>query len=278
MRETVEFRIPETDAARYLPPGAGVRVGIARKIEVLPSDPLFAEIGRIDRQLREGGKGGLFTAWIAHRRYSGSELLEADLVLLKVTKIFEPAGEECGTRYDEASACPVCGSGAQQVTPLFLDGRRIPSRAAFALTIAGELITSRKVAESWRRLALRGAQFEPVRLSNKGGVASQDWFQLNVVSKAVDLDASSRVGRNPFNEGTLDACPRGDLLAYSLLSEASIASSTHDGSDVVRTRQFFGVRRGLLRPQPLILLSRRAWSAFDESDFKGFKGEVAHLV
>lgn len=279
MREAIEFRIPETLASRYLPDDLGVRLGATvRKIELDPSDPFFAEIGRIDRALREREGLSLFTAWIPHRQYSRKELSEADLVMLKVTVIFEPTGEECGTRYDEGNACPSCGSGARRVTPLFLDGRRIPSRGDFSRTIGGELIASARVVDLFARGQLRGARFEPVRLSNQGGRASKDWHEVQIVANAVELDSSTRVGRDPFNEGRLDSCPRGDLLAYSALSEASIRSETYDGSDVVKTRQVFGVRRGLLRPQPLIFVSQKAWSAIGESKIKGYRGEAAHLV
>jgi hypothetical protein len=47
-------------------------------------------------------------------------LSSAQLFQLKINKVFEPAGEECGTEYNEGTACPFCGTGADQVSPLFL--------------------------------------------------------------------------------------------------------------------------------------------------------------
>jgi len=55
------------------------------------------------------------------------ELGATELFLLRAKRRMEPAGEECGTQYNEASACPVCGGGADQITPLFMNGRRIPN-------------------------------------------------------------------------------------------------------------------------------------------------------
>jgi hypothetical protein len=279
MNETIEFRISEEKAARHLPDdlGAPLRSGSSvRKVVLDPSDPWFAEIGRIDRSLRKKGRA-LFTAWIPHRRYAPGELRRSGLVRLWITAVFEPAGEECGTRYDESTACPSCGSGATQTTPLFLDGRRIPRGADLAETVAGEVIASSRLRGCWQRTRCRGARFTPVRLANKGGEASSDWYQLHLTSKPVELDARTRVGQDPFHVGA-DACSRHDLVALNLISEASLVANTYAGTDVVRTRQFFGARRGLLRPQPLLLVSPRVWSAMERDKLKGFKAEAAHLV
>ena len=68
---------------------------------------------------------------------------KASIFLLFIIPLFEPAGEECGTKYDEAFACAQCSSGAKQVTDLFLDCRRIPKKKDAAVTFAGEIVVSR---------------------------------------------------------------------------------------------------------------------------------------
>ncbi len=276
MRETVEFRVPEDDAVRYLPGGAGVKRGIARRLILAVDDPLFHEIGQIDRQLRVAG-GGLVTGWMAIRHYSRREFEEAERFHVWPRKTFEPAGEECGTAYDDSKACPSCGGGAPQETPLLLDARRLPRSLDFAQTIAGELVVSRRAAEVFRRNGLSGGTFDPVRLSNKAGLASTEYFQLSVAGSAAEFDAATRFGEDPFDTTRYGRCPRGDLAGLNLLSEVFVKRAGAPMLDVAATRQMVGVRRGLLRPRPVLLLSPRAWRAIGEANLKGLNVEVAHL-
>ena len=56
MRETIEFRIPEKYAARFLPDNVGVVLGESvRKLELSPESPLFLRIGELDRQFKSDG-------------------------------------------------------------------------------------------------------------------------------------------------------------------------------------------------------------------------------
>lgn len=277
MRETIEFRIPESHAERYLPADAGTRLGITRKLELQRSDPLFAHVERIERQLSAEGRA-FFTAWIPHRRYSRQELVEAELLKISVKKVFEPAGEECGTVYDDTQACPACGSGAPQLTALRLDGRRMPRGVDFASTIAGEVIVSKRVADLFTSENLRGAEFIPVRLANEDARPSDEWCQVTGIGARAILHSATRVGNDPFDHGEGGRCPRCDLAGLNVLSEVSIQRESYDGSDLVETRERIGVRRGLLRPRPVMLLSPRGWRAIDAARLKGLTVEVAHLL
>jgi len=280
MKEIIEFRIPESLASRYLPDDCGTRLTIVRRVELEPSDPMFELIGRVDRQMRADEGRSFITAWIPHRSYSKSELSGAELLRVAFTRVFEPAGEECGTMYDDKRACASCGAGAPQVTSLMLDGRKIPRKGDFARTIAGELVASRRVVEVFEREAMRGARFEPVRLADRRGEPSDQWYQLQVVARPVDVDAKTRVGRNPFDlaNDRPDGCPRGDVLGLNLLSELHVVRTSLDDADITRTRQFFGVRRGLLRPEPEVLVSQRLWATIEEERLKGLRVEVVRLV
>jgi hypothetical protein len=298
MREFVEFRIREETAAQYLPPGTGESVGYGvRKVVVETSDPLFAEIGRLHRTFRVQGKY-FFSGREYHRRYSRRELVEAKLLHVWPKRVFEPAGEECGTVYDESAACDhvfarmpeteiggycvppsvdTCGAGARQVTPLFLDGRRIPRNVDFAQTIAGEVVVSGRVVDVFREHELRGAEFDAVRLSNRDGAPSDHHYQLKVVGSPVELDSATRAGEDPFDEHGYGRCPRGHIVGLNLLSEVTVQAATVPKADVMATKQMVGVRRGLLRPRPLLLLSPRAWRAVDDAKLKGLVVEVAHV-
>ncbi len=298
MRESVEFRIREENAAEYLPPGTGQSVGYGvRKVVVDTSDPSFAEFRRLYRVFRAEGKY-FFSGHEYHRRYSRRDLAEADLLHVWPKRTFEPAGEECGTVYDESSACnhvlaetpeieicghkvpasvDTCGVGARQITPHFLDGRPIPRNVDFARTIADEIVVSVRVVEAFREHELRGAEFNPVRLSNQGGMSSQDHYQLKFVGSVAEADPATRAGENPFDETGYGRCPRSHLIGLNLLSEVTVKAGTVPETDVMATKQMVGVRRGLLRPRPIVLLSSRAWRAIEGARLKGLAVEVARL-
>lgn len=276
MVETIEFRIPETLAAKFLPPNAGKTLGIARKLVLRRDEALFAEVGRLEREFRARGDS-FFTAWIPHRTYSRPELAQAVLLQVILVKKFQPAGEECGTAYDDASGCPNCGGGALQTTPLFLDPRRIPKGTDVAETIAGEVVVSKRVVDLFREHQLRGATFEPVRPVGARGAPSADHYQLNTVSPAVEIVTPTEAGENPFDDDHQGRCPRGDVIGPSLLSELTVRVEKGHDADIMSTRQLIGVRRGLLRPRPLLVVSSRTWRAFEENHVRGVTFEVTRV-
>lgn len=155
MIETIEIRVPESHAEKHLPDEVGTRLGIVRKLELRPDDPLLKQVAQLDREFRSNGRA-FFTAWIPHRKYSAGELGEAELLKASAKQVFEPAGEECGTDYEESTACPECGAGAKQTNELRLDLRKAPRNADFAETIAGERIVSQRLAECLIDSRLRG--------------------------------------------------------------------------------------------------------------------------
>src|SRR5687767_13808654 len=123
MREFVDFRVREADAETYLPPGTGERLSSGvRKVVVNTSDPLFNEIGRLHKMFLSQGRV-FFTGREYRRKYSRQELREAQLLHVWPQKLFEPAGEECSTVYDDTT-------GSQHVfsfTPeTEMSGYRVP--------------------------------------------------------------------------------------------------------------------------------------------------------
>jgi hypothetical protein len=278
MQETIELRVPEDLAERYLPSDAGRRIGIARRLDLGRDDPLLETIKEIDRHLRKKGEGALFTAWDVVRRYSPRELEEAELLHVRPKKTFEPAGEECGTKYDDARACQECGAGAPQITPLLLDGRQIPATVDFARTIADEIVVSSRVVDLFDQESLTGAEFDPVRLTDRRAAKSRRHYQFRIASSPIDLDLSStRVGEDPFDEETYGRCCRGDLVGLNLLSEVTVRKGSIANADAMVTKQMIGVRRGLLRPRPILLVSPKAWRAIIGRKLKGLTVEVAHV-
>jgi hypothetical protein len=281
MREKIEFRVSEDFATQYLPPDCGKRLTpyFVRKIDLDGDDPLLLEISRLDKMLIGRGRGGIFTSWNVRRYYSHRELESAELLYVVPKRVFEPAGEECGTVYDEAQACPECGAGAVQTTPLFLKGGRIPRNVNFARTIAEEIIVTSRVVDLFRENGLRGAEFEPIRLSNRRGDASQEHFQLNVVGPRIELDlARTRTGGDLFDESGEGRCSQGHVAGLALLSEVAVQRQSVPNADIVATKQMVGIRGGVIRPRPILLLSPKAWRAIESAKLGGLTVEVAHLV
>jgi len=280
MRELAEFRIPEEHAKRFLSSDEGVSLGgSVRKVELDTISPRFLEIGAIDKKLRRE-KRSFFTACIIRRRYSKAELEEAALFRPELTSTFEPAGEECGTKYDESTACPRCGAGAKQTTPLYLPEKRIPKSKDVSRTIAGEIVVSRRVAELFARHEITGAELLPVRSNPLSSAESKDWFQLTVPKADAEISAPTRMGIDPFDDDEKGECrcPLGDLIGLNLLSEVSIKSTSRGNADIISSRQFVGMRRGLLRPERIILVSPKVRRLIESEKLKGVEIEVAHLV
>ncbi len=281
MRETLELRVREGEAHRVFRPDEGVVLsgGNIRKVLLPLDDERIPQIGALQRELRRKTGRPLFFGWDIYRRYSEKEFDAAELFLLWPQATFEPAGEVCGTEYDESGACPHCGAEARQVSELVLDLRRVRGSADIARTIADEIIVSTRLVEAMRKRGVTGAEFRPVRQSGKKGAISQAWQQLAVVSPPVDIVEPTVTGNDPFDLDEHDElrCPQGHIAGLNRLSELHVARKGYDGSDWACTRQMFGMREGVLRPSPYFLISPKLRALLVELKVKRLTIEVAHL-
>jgi hypothetical protein len=281
MKESCELRVVEEFAPKLFGAEEGKRLGDSvRQIELETNDPRFAVVGRLQAETRAQTNRSFFYGWILKRSYSSSELRSASCFRLLFKSTFEPAGEECGTTYDESVACQRCGAGAKQTSPLFLDVKRIPKSKDVCRTIAGEVVVSGRVAELFSRHGITGAKLRPVRSKGTSSAESQDWFQLTVQGAFAEVAAPTRVGIDPFDEDGKGECrcALGDLIGLNLLSEVTIKSASRGAADIVCTRQYIGTRRGLLRPEQLILISPKLAKLIESEKIKGCGIEVAHLT
>jgi hypothetical protein len=287
MREIVEFRVDEEFASKLFGEKEGKRLGgivgivpnPVRQIKLAADDPRFGRVGELQREIRATTKRSFFHGWIIRRYYAPSELQQASIFSLKITSTFEPAGEECGTKYDESKACSHCGAGAKQATPLYLPENRIPKSKDFSRTIAGEIVVSRRVAELFGRHGITGVKLSPIRSNLSSSAESKDWFQFTVANASAEITAPTRVGIDIFDDDERGECRcrQGDLIGLNLLSEVSITSTSWGNGDIICSRQFVGVRRGLLRPERIILVSPKVWWLVESEKLKGVNLEVAHL-
>ena len=290
MKEVCEFRVQEKHASRLFAPNEGKKLGwtkqfgdefvTVRKIELAVDGPQFKRVGELDALIKKKRGDYFYAGWDITRCYSADEFENAELFLLNNISTFEPAGEEFGTQYDESSACLRCKSGAKQISPLFLDWKRIPKGKAIARTIAGEIIISSRLVELFEKHSITGAVFHPIRHSPASSAESKEWFQLIVKSCDAEVMPKTRTGVNPFDEDKAGEyrCPMEDLIGLARLSEVWINRSSYNGYDIVASRQFIGTRRGLLRPERLLLISPKIRRIIKDQKVRGCKLEVAHLV
>ncbi|HVG57895.1 MAG TPA: hypothetical protein VNA24_05030, partial [Hyalangium sp.] len=189
-------------------------------------------------------------------------------------------GEECGTAYDETTACKRCGVGASQTSALILDTRRIPKGKDIARTIGGEIVVSRRFANAFSEHGLQGAKFQPVLHRERRGLEPSEWSQLVVTSSPVKFSPRTVTGNTPFDldDQNEHRCPRGHTAGLTWLSEFFVLRSSYDGSDLLCTEKMFGLRRGYLRPEPQLVISQKLRRVLVDMKAKGFELEVAHLV
>jgi hypothetical protein len=285
MRETYDFRIPESHAQRYLKPDDGKVIGFLgelRQVVLDSRDPRMEVIRKTEQAFRKRGES-FHLGWTITRKYTEKELEAAELFYLFPRATFEPVGESCGTEYDDAAACQHCGAHAPQRTELRLDTRRLPRGRDIAKTIAySEVVVSARLVEAFQKQGFTGARFLPIR-SRGGRNAIDSWFQLSVESRPLGVAPQTRFGVAPFDEDEKGEyrCPKGHVLGLNLLSEVWVKREDWDGADVCATKQWVGMRSrdgGVFRPHPLLLISQRMRGLLTDLKAKGHQLEVAHLV
>ena len=282
MKEIAEFRVDERFASLLLGDDEGERLrsGMIRRVEFDSCDPRYNEVGHLQSELHSKHGKPFFYGWDLRYVATPREIQQARLFRARITSVFEPAGEECGTEYDESTACTDCGAGATLVEPLVVDLKRIPKGKDFAKTIAGEVVVSRRVLDCFEHHSLTGANLSPLGANRSSSVGKNEWFHLTIASAEAEIVAPTRVGINPFDDdlGGECRCRLGDLLGLNLLSLLSIGSKTRSEADIESTRQYIGVRRGLLRPERQILVSPTFRRLIESEKLKGLAFEIAYLV
>src|SRR5690606_2583208 len=282
MKEIYEFRLNSDYAARLFEEWEGKDVGQLKKsvkvIRISRDDPRFDLIGKIDSEIRKRDKRAFFYSWSIERTYKKHELDAARIFHVRIRSIFEPAGEECGTEYDESVACEICGSNRKQLGPLRLEEKSIPKRDS-ACTIAGEVVVSQRLKDCFERYKLAGLAFDTVMSGGK----HTKFFQPRINHPGLVLAEETIAGIDPFDysetaDGEVYKCERGHTIGLNLLSEVYVKADPIIAEfDFFSTEQKVGVKRGLLRPQPLYVCSKALWKMVLEEKLSGFTFEVAHV-
>jgi hypothetical protein len=293
MKEILELRVHNDYAHLLFKENEGKHVGnLVKVIEISTDDPRYNQIPIVSKQVKEKYDTGFYFGWQFKRLYSKKEIAEAELFHVKIKSVFEPTGEDCKTLYDETVACKICGANRKQITPLILKKGTIPKKD-IAKTIGGEVIVSERVVNAVKQRGLKGLVFSPVYFEK--GISN--YYQLTV-NIEVELSSKTITGDNPFekssgsdggtyyicgyemkSEPEVYICPKGDLIGLNLLSESYVLNSPPiKNVDFFASKQKIGVKRGLLRPEPIYLCSPAFRNMILEEKLSGFEFEIAHIV
>ncbi len=282
MRERLDFRIPEDHARVWLAPDQGTLLtDSVRQVVAYADDPIVDVVRRAQADFQTRGTS-FFLGWDLRREYSKAELDAAELFRVTLDFVYV-AGEESGTVYDEFTSCPHCGAGAKQESQLKLNCGPLSTRKDFGRTMAFELLGTTRVAEAFERHGVTGVRFDPLTCVKKRA-ATERWKQVIIPAHGVRISPPTVVSNRPL-EGPEEAaragrhrCPRGDTLGLALISEAYVDRTSWDGTDVVMSNAYVGVRGGLLRPSRVIFASQKVRRVIESEKLRGARFEVAHLV
>ena len=277
MRELLELRLSAEEAALYVPGYAnqGLDPLDTVRLHLETHDPLVEELRAVEAGYRARGTT-LFTMCAVRRHYTPRELQAAERLKVEFWPFFMPSGEECGTRYDEARACPLCGAGAPQLGELRLNVGRIPKSRDLAFTPGAEFIVSSRLVKAMRARRITGFELRPVL--SKGGKPTDAWHQLIIPSATVKTAPPTFFGRSYLApEPDETRCPKGHVLGRRLLSPLHVKRSSLQPLDWQALKGLLGSRQGLFRPHPLFIISQRLYRLLKELKVRNLNEEVAHV-
>jgi len=148
MREFLELRLSAEEAALYVPGYATQSLDPLDtvRLHLDVREPLVEKLRTVKADYQEQGTT-LFTMCELTVHYTAKELQAAEWIKVEFWPFFMPSGEECGTRYDEARACLLCGAGAPQLGELRLNVAASPR----AGTWLSPLVLSSSSPRAWSR-------------------------------------------------------------------------------------------------------------------------------
>ncbi|WP_225412079.1 hypothetical protein [Stigmatella hybrida] len=278
MREFLELRLSAEEAALYVPGYAtkGLDPLDTVRLHRDVNDPLVEKLRSIEAGYQAQGTT-LFSMCAVRRHYTPRELQAAEHLKVEFWPFFMPSGEECGTQYEDARACPLCGAGAPQLGELRLNVGRIPKSRDLAVTPGAEFVVSSRLVKAMRAHRITGFELRPVL--SKGGKPTEAWHQLIIPSATVEAAPLARFGKSYLApEPDETRCPRGHVLGRRLLSPLHVARSSLKALDWQALRGLLGARQGLFRPHPLFIISQRLYRLLKKLKVRNLNEEVAHVV
>ena len=297
MKEIYEFRI-NPDYENLVPKDWKCKTWseldfIVKTVTLLKNDPQFEKFSLLVHEIKIKYGEPLFLGWEIKRVYTRKEIDSAKIFYVDVKAVFEPSGEECETKYDENVACAICGAHRKQLGHLRLKKSSIPKKD-ISKSIAGEVVASKHLKELYEVHNLKGIKFEPIKFKKD----SDGFYQPKIFTPKLEISKATLVGCNPFDFSEVSKgrvggkigsdsfvskdevykCPNGDNIGLNRLSEAYVLNTKAINEfDFFESRQTTGVKRGLLRPEPLYFCSQNFRKMVVRKGLKGFGFEVAHI-
>lgn len=288
MRTEVRIRfdsksIPGGAQAVLGPAGCGPDVATVEDVPVLrqvvvhvtleASDPRLPHLLRL---LEQHGASWLDLRW---DRYTDEELGRAQLILMEHQNEYTIfGGPRMGTQYDLSDACPACGAGARQTSPMMIDGEDLPRLEGLrvASTPYSDILVDEAMAEQLEDMGVTGLSFRSVYavMENKRQVKLR-WRQLCARHVLPPISPRStgveRRGACP-SCGRSGFCPKMDDPA-----RVAYRSQDLDGAeDVNSTWEWFGdwdfngdVSDALF-PYPWVLVTPKLWRVFRDAGVTSF--------
>jgi hypothetical protein len=281
MKEIYELRVFEKQFPRVFNTNEGKKLNERTFIVKIDSkDPRVNNIRAIEEQANIDEKNFFYSSYRVIRKYSKSEIDNARIFTLIQKSIFEPSSEDCGTEYDSGSECLKCGAGGRQVSKLYICKERIPKNKDIVQTIANEILVSQRFIEIYNKNCLTGARFQPVFANRNKNASLVQWHQMIIDSASAEIIAPTKAGISAFVDDKKGEyrCPDGHLLGLNRTTEVTLSRTTRGDEDILYSKQYFGQRKGVLRPHREILVSPRLRSLIVKHRLKGVEFEVAHLL
>ena len=282
MADIEEFWIRNEYAPLLLKPGEGNNNGSCTIIRVPREDPRIEMIRNLRQWVREQYDDYLFLFSCTIRKYTEEELVDAKLFHVLVKKVFEPAGEQCGTTYDETQACDICGVNASQVGSLRLRTKTIPRKPDVSGTFAREWVFSSRFKAVCETYPMKGILFQQIHNRQDKPI---DFFQIQSIAPKLTLTDNTITGIDLFDlsescENEVYKCPKGGdhNIGLNQLSELYVKKIPEINQyDFFQTRQKIGVKRGWNYPRPMYLCSPAFRKMVLYENLKGFVFQIAHI-
>jgi hypothetical protein len=212
--------------------------------------------------------------------YTDHELLSAPLLSLGVNRApKEEGGPRYGTQYDMSTACPTCGTGAVQISPLHIRPSDTPKNRAIYQTVDGERLVSENLAEMMRR-ELKGFDLRQAQGARTG--RPLPWFQI--ISN-YELPPMGPTTQGLLIEGQCPNCLRDGhfgtaneplVIRYRDLDPGALP-------DIVRTWEHFGnsiMREPFERSHfayPMLIMKPRVYELFRREKVRGISAEPLEI-
>jgi len=289
MRLVFDLRLAEDWAEKHLGPLVGKPLSqgpgfpaVTRQVIIDANDPLAEEIK--DKIVASEIRGESQFCFVnPDYLYAKEELDRATLLRFRPTVLVRTFGQRYGTEYDESNACPKCGAGRVQRSPLIIDPRHLKKKKKdFLVTVtADEWIVSARLADLVRDLPAGDRTLEPIH--DLHGKPIDDWLQLKVHAVFGSAVPPTKFGLDYFHPEDVKGeylCEKHSLSGLNLISELYLKSDKEPPlwPALSITKNRVGRKSGWIVPAPFLLVSRKFADSLAENNIGGFGLDVAHVV